>query len=82
VSVRRYLNVMTLCMISLALYANSAHPAFVEQPQAETSTEIQSRFQRTVHYMQDAPITLRREFAATALKNLAEAYSAEATLAR
>jgi hypothetical protein len=35
-----------------------------------------------VHYMQDAPVALRREFATTALRNLAEAYSAEATLAR
>ena len=82
VSERRYRNVMTLCMLSLALYTNAAHPSSVEKPRAATGTEMQSRFQRTVHYMQDAPIALRREFATTALRNLAEAYSAEATLAR
>jgi len=42
----------------------------------------QNRFQRTVQYLQDAPPELRGEFAAIALTNLAEAYIAEAQLAR
>jgi len=42
----------------------------------------QTRFQRTVQYLQDAPPELRGDFAAIALTNLSQAYSAEAQLAR
>jgi len=45
-------------------------------------TSGQTRFQRTVQYLQDAPPELRGEFAAIALTNLSEAYRAEAQLAR
>jgi virulence-associated protein VagC len=45
-------------------------------------TTGQTRFQRTVQYLQDAPPELRGEFAAIALTNLADAYIAEAQLAR
>lgn len=41
-----------------------------------------TRFQRTVQHLQDASPDLRGEFAAIALTNLAEAYLAEAQLAR
>jgi len=44
--------------------------------------ESQTRFQRTVHYLQTASPELRGEFAAIALTNLTEAYIAEAQLAR
>jgi virulence-associated protein VagC len=42
----------------------------------------QTRFQRTVQYLQGAPPELRGGFAAIALTNLADAYKAEAQLAR
>lgn len=45
-------------------------------------TSGQTRFQRTVQYLQDAPPALKGEFAAIALTNLSEAYRAEAQLAR
>ncbi len=44
--------------------------------------ESQSRFQRTVQYLQNASPELRGDFAAIALTNLTEAYMAEARLAR
>jgi hypothetical protein len=42
----------------------------------------QTRFQRTMQYLQDASPELRGAFAATALRNLQEAYVTEADLAR
>ncbi len=45
-------------------------------------TNGQTRFQRMVQYLQDAPAELRGDFAAIALTNLADAYMAEAQLAR
>jgi hypothetical protein len=42
----------------------------------------QTRFQRTVEYLQDASPALRGDFAAIALTNLSQAYKAEAQLAR
>ena len=42
----------------------------------------ESRFDRTVNYLQSAPLALRAEFAALALERLHHVYSAEAELAR
>jgi len=52
------------------------------QASVAEETSGQTRFQRTVQYLQDAPPELRGDFAAIALTNLSEAYRAEAQLAR
>jgi hypothetical protein len=52
------------------------------QQSAAQEPESQTRFQRTVQYLQTAAPELRGEFAAIALTNLTEAYIAEAQLAR
>ncbi len=54
----------------------------VAQISVAQETKGQTRFQRTVQYLQDASPELRGEFAAIALTNLAEAYLDEAQLAR
>jgi hypothetical protein len=61
---------MACCMLSVAQIA------------VAQDTQGQTRFQRTVQYLQDASPGLRGEFAAIALTNLADAYIAEAKLAR
>lgn len=60
----------TVCVISAA------------QMSVAQETEDQTRFQRTVQYLQDAAPELRGDFAAIALTKLADAYIAEAQLAR
>lgn len=54
---------------------------FVQLATAQ-SAQLQSRFRRTVHYVQDTSADVRAEFATIALVNLAEAYIAEAEVAR
>ena len=58
------------------------HYRRVAQLAVAQDSEGQTRFQRTVQYLQDASPELRGEFAAIALTNLADAYMAEAQLAR
>ncbi len=68
--VRLLLWVTTVCFMSAS------------QSSAAQDAASQSRFQRTVEYLQSAAPELRGEFAAIALTHLTAAYSAEAQLAR
>jgi len=54
----------------------------LSQQTQEVQANGLSRFQRTVHYLQDHPLEERADFAAAALAELAEVYMAEADLAR
>lgn len=65
-------------LVTAAVFVCLTGPALAEAPEGEHL----SRFQRTAQYLQDAPRELRNGFAAIALSNLANAYFAEARLAR
>ena len=56
--------------------------AAMAQVQEEGAPDQQSRFQRTVAYLQDAPAEEQADFAAAALAELVTVYMAEADLAR
>lgn len=65
-------------LVTAAMFVCLTAPTLAEAPEGEHL----SRFQRTAQYLQDAPRELRDDFAAIALSNLANAYFAEARLAR
>jgi hypothetical protein len=69
-------------MIGILLWVLAAAPTASAQDAAARPLEPQSRFVRTVLTLQDAAPELRSDFAAAALSRLADAYSAEASLAR
>lgn len=64
------------------VWAITVCPAIAAELPAALNIEGESRFQRTVQYLQDAPAEVRGDFAAIALSSLTEAYIAEARLAR
>jgi len=57
-------------------------PVVLAQSPVAESLVLESRFQRTARYLQDASPEMRGEFATSALRELAEVYMAEADLAR
>jgi hypothetical protein len=73
---------ITLWTSWLLLWATTTCLLSATQMSAAQDAQSQTRFQRTVQYLQTAAPELRGEFAAIALTNLAEAYIAEAQLAR
>lgn len=70
------------CTWWIFVWASTPCPTIAAQVPVALNIEGQSRFQRTVQYLQDAPPEVRGDFAAIALTSLAEAYIAEARLAR
>jgi|WetSurMetagenome_2_1015567.scaffolds.fasta_scaffold124171_2 hypothetical protein len=71
-----------LCTSWGLVWAITAGSISAAQIALAQESEGQTRFQRTVQYLQNASPELRGDFAAIALTNLADAYIAEATLAR
>jgi len=69
-------------MAGLLLWITTVCPALAVQIASAEIAEPQSRFQRTVGYIQSASPQLRVEFASIALTHMAMAYAAEAQLAR
>ena len=67
------------CVIQWALFMC---PLVLAQSPVAESLVLESRFQRTTRYLQDASPEMRAEFATSALRELAEVYMAEADLAR
>lgn len=73
---------LATCTTWLLVWATVASIIGASHLALAQDSEGQTRFQRTVQYLQDASPELRGEFAAIALTNLADAYIAEANLAR
>jgi hypothetical protein len=69
-------------VLGVLLWALAAGPDAVAQDTAAQPVVAQSRFVRTIITLQDAAPELRSDFATVALSRLADAYSAEASLAR
>lgn len=68
--------------VFLLLWIAIASPAAVAQVVVAENVAPQSRFQRTVGYLQSASPALRVDFASIALAKIAVAYATEAQLAR
>jgi hypothetical protein len=75
------LSISVASTLWLFLWATAISPTAVAQMSDAESTESQSRFQRTVQYLQDASPRLRGEFAAIALTHLIDGYLEEMQLA-
>ena len=73
INVRKQWLILWAALIILTMVTQSANAQ---------KSESQSRFRRTVQYLQEDSAELRGEFASTSLVNLAEAYTAEAEVAR
>ena len=75
------LSILVASTLWLFLWMTAISPTVVAQMPDAESTESQSRFQRTVQYLQDASPRLRGEFAAIALTHLIDGYLEEMQLA-
>jgi hypothetical protein len=81
VLVRQTLQVI-LCFAMLLTATIIVPPAAVAEIVLEQIPAVQTRFQRTVAYLQTAEPQLRSDFAIVALSKVADAYALEARLAR
>ena len=75
------LSILVASTLWLFLWATAISPTVVAQMSYAESTDSQSRFHRTVQYLQDASPRLRGEFAAIALTHLIDGYLEEMQLA-
>jgi hypothetical protein len=78
----RRLGLWAACRACLFLWIGAWSPVAVAQIAPAEIDGGQSRFQRTVGYLQSASPQFRAEFASIALTHIAKAYAAEAQLAR
>ncbi|MFL3655229.1 MAG: hypothetical protein ACJ04P_09150 [Halioglobus sp.] len=76
------LSLLAASTLSLFLWSTAVSVKAVAQVDASERPANQSRFHRTVQYLQDASPRLRGEFSAIALTHLIDGYQEEARLAR